>query len=336
MSTPRRATTGPFMLFIVSLASGARPLFAQSRRRAAPVALLLAQLVLFASPPSAAQTIAASDSSPIRVVLELQHRIAHALVAGDDAFLDRIYAPEYTFVSASGTVRTKADVLAGRAAHVLRTTALAYDDLIVRVYGPVAVVTGRAAATVEDHGHLFSGQSRFVRVQVFRDNCWQVVHYQVTNVASKMPAPQTASTDGAGDSVAIRQVLGQEDRYVRLQINRDTGAMRRILDDSFIGIDHHGNVLDKAHRLAGYASGHLVFQTLTRGDVHVRVYGTTAVFTARSHATGLDNRAAGSLGKRFDVQHPLTHVWAKTGADWRLVSEHNSDIDSRGAAKRGR
>jgi hypothetical protein len=113
--------------------------------------------------------------------IDLQHAIARALVAGDDAFLDRTYADHYTYVAPFGVVRTKQEVLSGRARGQARTLALEYDDLAVRLYGPVAVVTGRATASVEDHGRTTTNrQSRFVRVQVLRDGHWQVVHYQVT------------------------------------------------------------------------------------------------------------------------------------------------------------
>jgi ketosteroid isomerase-like protein len=145
--------------------------------------LLLLQFML-ASGSLVAQAAPPGDSARIAQIIRLQHAIAAALVAGDEAFLDRTYAPEYTYVSPAGVVRTKAKVLAGRAARDLRTIALTYDDLMVRLFGQVALVTGRANATVIDYGHTSSGQSRFVRVQVFRNGRWQVVHYQVTRISS--------------------------------------------------------------------------------------------------------------------------------------------------------
>jgi uncharacterized protein DUF4440 len=126
----------------------------------------------------------ATDSSQIAAVIALQHAIATALVRGDEAFLDRTYAPEYIYVSPAGEVRAKKEVLAGRRAGAFRTLSLKYDELRVHLYGPVAVVIGRALAETLERGRRSGGQSRFVRVQVLRGGRWQVVYYQVTHIAA--------------------------------------------------------------------------------------------------------------------------------------------------------
>jgi len=103
-------------------------------------------------------------------------------------------------------------VLEGRASGELRTTALTYDDLSVRLYAAVAVVTGRATVVTVDHGRVFNGQSRFVRVQVLRDGRWQVVHYQVSPIAIGNPASASkarSSLDAARLDTTRREVTSK-------------------------------------------------------------------------------------------------------------------------------
>ena len=104
-----------------------------------------------------------------------------ALVRSDIAVLDRLYDDEYIAIHNTGTVRTKREVLRD-----FRQQRLPYEsrntrDLIVRVYGNAAVVTGLLLARLKDGR---TTERRFVNVWVRRQGHWQLVVHQSTPVVS--------------------------------------------------------------------------------------------------------------------------------------------------------
>jgi hypothetical protein len=105
----------------------------------------LSVVLLIGGAPSATAQIARQADSA-RAVAELrgvdQARSA-AILHGDTAVLSRIWAPEYTQIYADGSVRTRAERLTALARGPLPFDSLEVEEMQVRVYGAVAVVTAR-------------------------------------------------------------------------------------------------------------------------------------------------------------------------------------------------
>ena len=114
---------------------------------------------------------------------------------------------------------------------------------------------------------------------------------------------------------AIRQV---DHERIQAQIGADAVALDRIYADDFIGIGPSGTVRTKAQVISDFTSGDLKFQSITTDDVHVRVYGNTAVETGRSIMSGQDK------GKVVPRDNRFTRVWVKQRGRWRLVANHYS------------
>ena len=87
----------------------------------------------------------AVDEETRRAVTAVKQGIVAGHKAKDRAALDRLYASDYTATDAKGTVRTKADLLAGLPTDAEMTDGR-YEILAVRRWGNIAVATG--------HGHL--------------------------------------------------------------------------------------------------------------------------------------------------------------------------------------
>ena len=62
----------------------------------------------------------------------------------------------------------------------LKFESIEEDDVVIRVYENLAVLTGRATSKHEGRD---SAQVRFTRVYVKRRGQWQAVAYQVTRIA---------------------------------------------------------------------------------------------------------------------------------------------------------
>ena len=114
---------------------------------------------------------------------------------------------------------------------------------------------------------------------------------------------------------AIRQL---DNERIQAQIHADAAALDRIYADDFIGIGPSGTVRAKPQVLSDFTSGDLKFQSITTDDVHVRIYGNTAVETGRSTMNGQDR------GKIVPRDNRFTRVWVKQQGRWRLVANHYS------------
>ena len=116
----------------------------------------------------------------MRQILELERQSKEAASHRDAAFTERTLAEDYIAIGPLGQITTKADTVSARKRAQLHYDSMEISELVVRVYGRTAVVTGRAEVKGTDLGEDFSGPYRFTRVWVKRDGHWETVHYQVT------------------------------------------------------------------------------------------------------------------------------------------------------------
>lgn len=127
----------------------------------------------------------APSGKPDRILIDLEDQWARAVQQGDVRALDTIIADDYVGTTASGHVQSKADYLADFSTGNRRVFTLTTEDLDVRIYGDVAVLTHGGHARGESRGQPVAGAFRWTHVFVERDGRWQAVANQVTTI----PAP---------------------------------------------------------------------------------------------------------------------------------------------------
>ncbi|MBI4421545.1 MAG: nuclear transport factor 2 family protein [Gemmatimonadetes bacterium] len=141
-------------------------------------ALSLILLLGTGSPDLEAQALTAPGAA--EQVRAANQRLQDAVMAGDTAAFEQLLAPDYLFITATGEVNRRDDVLRIYAAGELAHTIYRADSVRVRLFGNAAVVTavlikesryvrGRRAGT------NVSGRYRSTRVYVRRGDHWQVV-----------------------------------------------------------------------------------------------------------------------------------------------------------------
>ena len=114
-----------------------------------------------------------------QVIRQVDYERIQAQIGADAAALDRIYANDFIGIGPSGTVRTKAQVIADFTSGDLKFQAITTDDVQVRVYGNTAVETGRSTMIGQDKGKAVPHDNRFTRVWIKQQGRWQLVsnHY---------------------------------------------------------------------------------------------------------------------------------------------------------------
>jgi len=122
---------------------------------------------LLAAVLAASQT---TGTAPQGDLIALENRYITAMVEANRADLEKLLAPDYLSVAATGDVFDRAQTLGFYRPGELRGASAA--EMKVRVYGVTAVVIGRYDQT-DKAGALWSG--RFTDVWVRAGNSWQLV-----------------------------------------------------------------------------------------------------------------------------------------------------------------
>jgi ketosteroid isomerase-like protein len=124
------------------------------------------------------------DKNDIQALKDIQEELAAAWIARDRATLERLIAPEWFVTHVAGQRLTRADVLRDMLeSPSTRIDSMDADDVEVRLFGDVAVVTGRTHARGVQAGAAFDISLRFTDVFVRRSDQWQAVVSQATALA---------------------------------------------------------------------------------------------------------------------------------------------------------
>ena len=112
-----------------------------------------------------------------------------ALMKGDTAALERIWADDYTFINATGAVLTKRERLAN-----VKSRATSLDTIDrepnpkIRFYGgDVAIVVNRVTLKGQYSGKATSGEFQSSLVWVKGPSGWQLASNQITPLTAPHP-----------------------------------------------------------------------------------------------------------------------------------------------------
>ena len=106
----------------------------------------------------------------------------------------------------------------------------------------------------------------------------------------------------------------------RAMVGNDADAIGRYMADDWIIVGSDGSIGEKAGFLALIASGTLTHDVMTSEDLRVRVYGDTAVMTARGVSGGRYQ------GRPFRDTERSSSVFVRQGGEWRCVLTHLSRL----------
>jgi ketosteroid isomerase-like protein len=100
---------------------------------------------------------------------------------GDRAALERLLAPDFLFVRASGRIGDRSEYIAGFTAAASRIQAIdVADPLFLRLAPDAAVAGGEARLRGSENGARIAQHYRFSHHLVLRDGHWLIAYVQVT------------------------------------------------------------------------------------------------------------------------------------------------------------
>ncbi len=114
--------------------------------------------------------------------------------------------------------------------------------------------------------------------------------------------------------IQIEQTLRQmNDEWVKALVRKDGATLDRIMaDDFFFAYPMEGD--DKAQFIGDVVSGDVKVEFLTRENVGVRIWGSTAVLT------GKDSAKWYYKGRDFSGHYKIINIYSLRNDRWQLVS----------------
>jgi len=103
------------------------------------------------------------------------------------------------------------------------------------------------------------------------------------------------------------------DDLVKAIVRRDEEALERVLAEDFV-FTYPLEGDDRAQFISDVLSGDLIVEHITRHQLNVRVFGSTAVLTARDSAKWIYR------GRELEGQYKVIQVYAERDNRWRLVA----------------
>jgi ketosteroid isomerase-like protein len=105
-----------------------------------------------------------------------------AFSQNDAAALDRMTAPDYTFVTPTGTIQNKEERVAQVRSGDLKYDYAKYDEIKVRIYGEMAIVTAHVTVKSELKGASLNGQFRSTLTLLKVKGMWELVASQASAI----------------------------------------------------------------------------------------------------------------------------------------------------------
>jgi ketosteroid isomerase-like protein len=129
-------------------------------------------------------TIAAQNEKVEQAIRKLDEQRIAALTQPDIPVLERMMTDDFTYTHSSGQVQTKAEFLGDFKSGKRVFKSLKQEDVQVRVYENVAIVTGRCTLLGVNGGKDFELPMRFIEVYTSNHGNWQWATWQSTRLAS--------------------------------------------------------------------------------------------------------------------------------------------------------
>jgi ketosteroid isomerase-like protein len=134
--------------------------------------------------------------------------------------------------------------------------------------------------------------------------------------ASPLLAQKTSASSADDKSM----ILALESAWNQAEIHHDATAAAAIMADTFISVDHHGALLNKAQYLADLKDLSFKPEEIANSDTSVYVYGNVAVVTSVYRTKGTDS------GKPFVHHGRFTDTWVRLSGEWKCVADQETLI----------
>jgi ketosteroid isomerase-like protein len=105
-----------------------------------------------------------------------------AIVRKDRAAIEANMAEDFRQIDSAGNVETKASFVEGLVSDKLEIDPYTVEDFDVRLYGDVALLSGRTRMTGRYEGEPFKSHYRYIDIYARKGGAWKIVSVQITKI----------------------------------------------------------------------------------------------------------------------------------------------------------
>jgi len=131
--------------------------------------------------------VQADDSALVAQLRAQADRWDKAIVRKDRAAVEANMAEDFRNIDGSGEVAGKAAFVDDLMSADLQIDPYTVEDFDVRVYGDVALLSGRTRMTGRYIGKPFTSQYRYIDIYVKRGGQWKIVSVQISRIPPEAP-----------------------------------------------------------------------------------------------------------------------------------------------------
>jgi Domain of unknown function (DUF4440) len=150
------------------------------RKQILPVLVLV--LAVSSAPISARATCTLPSLTLIEELKKAESDLSTALIRRDKLWVGHLLADESKIIEPDGSLHDKNGLIEEFNNKSLKFDVLSPQEVEVQVYGEIGVVSGKLTAEWERSGHENFGTFRFTDVFIRRNDHWQLVTRQLTDI----------------------------------------------------------------------------------------------------------------------------------------------------------
>lgn len=141
--------------------------------------VLAAALLALGAGPGAAQT---SDPATAELLARQADAWDKAIVRQDRAAIEGNMTEDFRQIDGDGDIENKASFVDSLMSPKLRIDPYTVEELEIRIYGDVALLSGRARMTGAYDGKPFRSHYRYIDVYVRSGGQWRIASVQITRL----------------------------------------------------------------------------------------------------------------------------------------------------------
>jgi hypothetical protein len=123
------------------------------------------------------------QSDLVTSIQALEQQLRAATMQNNIALHNQLLADTWVNTNANGTVTTKPQLLSLLQSHPFAFLCIDDEDVLIRGYNDVAIVTGRSTRRrARPDASIITQVVRFTRVYAYLENRWQIVAAQATPI----------------------------------------------------------------------------------------------------------------------------------------------------------
>jgi len=256
-----------------------------------------------------------SSTNDEKEIRDLITQYDEAALKNDLGFYDTHMASDYQIATEEGGWENKVSTLQYIKDRIekpnYKLVSLKSDSVQVRVFGDVAVVTGKWLATTEALNDptptMHNDEGRYTTILEKRDGKWIVV---TEHVSEKPHNKQLLET----------QLKAASESYDKGLLAKDKTLFEGLFAEDYASTGREGKLTYKDDEINHMLGPDLVFLTSNTDDKNFRIYRNTAVETGRFSSTG------SYKGKPFSETGRYTTTWIYRDGRWKIVADHSSPM----------